>query len=93
MRADFIIIENMGGDSPRPKMLWSIIMTTAEEAGKMAGKIGALIIFSLLIALLFTVATGFFIDYPLTWGNFGKTWIILLCFNFIKNSLLGKIKY
>ena len=68
-------------------------MTRAEEAGEMAVKIGALIIFSLLIALLFTVAVGFFIDYPLTWGNFGETWIILLCFNFIKNSLLGKIKY
>ena len=30
MRADFIIIKNMGGDSPRPKMLRSIIMKLPE---------------------------------------------------------------
>jgi hypothetical protein len=65
----------------------------AQEAIELVGEIRALIIFNLLITLLFTVAAGFFIDYPLTWVNFGKTFIALLCFNFIKNSLLGRIKY
>ena len=66
-------------------------MSKAEEAGKMVGKIGALIIFSAITAILFTVAIGFFIDYPLTWGNFGKTWLILICFNILVNRIKGTI--
>lgn len=64
-------------------------MSKAEDAGKIAGKLGALIIFSALTALLFNFTIGLFIEYPLTWGNFGKTWLALICFNLLANRIKG----
>lgn len=36
-----------------------------------------------LIALLFNYVIGLFIEYPVTWGNWGKTWLAFICFNIL----------
>lgn len=36
-----------------------------------------------LVALLFNYVIGLFVEYPVTWGNWGKTWLAFICFNIL----------
>ena len=38
-----------------------------------------------LVALFFNYVIGLFVEYPVTWGNWGKTWLAIICFNMLFN--------
>jgi len=38
-----------------------------------------------LVALFFNYVIGLFFEYPVTWGNWGKTWLALISFNILFN--------
>jgi len=41
------------------------------------------IIFGGLVALFFNWAVGLFVEWPITWANWGKTWLALICINLV----------
>jgi len=45
------------------------------------------VIFGALCALFYNWVASLFIDWPVTWGNWGKTWLLLICFNLLSGRV------
>jgi hypothetical protein len=57
------------------------------EAAVVLGLLGTTLVFGGLTALLFNYVIGLFVEYPVTWSNWGKTWLAIICFNLIFNRV------
>jgi hypothetical protein len=57
------------------------------EAAVVLGFLGTTLVFGGLTALLFNYVIGLFVEYPVTWSNWGKTWLAIICFNLIFNRV------
>ena len=56
-----------------------------EFVAMILGFLAVTLVFGGLTALLFNYVIGLFFEYPVTWSNWGKTWLVIICFNILFN--------
>ena len=56
---------------------------TLKFTATVLGFLFTIILFGGLTALFFNYVIGLFVEYPVTWSNWGKTWLAIICFNML----------
>jgi hypothetical protein len=56
-----------------------------EFVAMLLGFFTVVFLFGGLSALFFNYVIGLFVEYPVTWSNWGKTWLAIICFNMLFN--------
>lgn len=56
---------------------------TAKIVAMVLGIVCVYLVLGGLTALFFNWVIGLFVDWPVTWGNWAKTWLAVICFNLL----------